>query len=67
MVLSKVWWIWVKILFVIGREVVYLVVLGFVVFCLVMCWISGFLFVGIGRAISRLFVWWCLVCLVILG
>lgn len=26
-----------------------------------------FLFAGIGRAISRLFVWWCLVCLVILG
>lgn len=42
-------------------------VLGPVVFCLVTCWISGFLFAGIGRAISRLFVWWCLVCLVILG
>lgn len=40
--LSKVWWIWVKILSVIGREVVHLVVLGPVVFCLVTCWISGF-------------------------
>lgn len=59
--LSKVWWIRVKILSVIGREVVHLVVLGPVVFCLVTCWISGFLFAGIGRAISRLFVWWCLV------
>lgn len=42
--LSKVWWIWVKILSVIGRKVVHLVVLGPVVFCLVTCWISGFLF-----------------------
>lgn len=58
--LSKVWWIWVKILSVIGREVVHLVVLGPVVFCLVTCWISGFLFAGIGRDQQ-------VVCLVVFG